>query len=77
VEAVYGVHNWPELPVGQFAIQSGPMMAAFEIFEIEIKGRGAHYHHAASCGRSDTSRKVRRSKAVVSVTQIHKWRLAE
>lgn len=42
VEAIYGMHNWPELPVGQFAIQSGPMMAAFDIFEIEIKGRGAH-----------------------------------
>jgi len=42
VEALYGIHNWPELPVGQFAIQSGPMMAAFDIFEIEIKGRGAH-----------------------------------
>ena len=27
---------------GQFAIQPGPMMAAFDIFEIEIKGRGAH-----------------------------------
>ena len=42
VEAVYGMHNWPGLPVGQFAIQSGPMMAAFDIFELKIKGRGAH-----------------------------------
>jgi amidohydrolase len=42
VEAVFGMHNWPGLPVGQFAIQPGPMMAAFDIFEIEIKGRGAH-----------------------------------
>jgi amidohydrolase len=42
IEAVYGMHNWPELPEGQFAIQPGPMMAAFDIFEIEIKGRGAH-----------------------------------
>jgi amidohydrolase len=42
IEAVYGMHNWPELPAGQFAIQPGPMMAAFDIFEIEIKGRGAH-----------------------------------
>ena len=42
VEAVFGMHNWPELPEGQFAIQPGPMMAAFDIFEIEIKGRGAH-----------------------------------
>ena len=42
VDAVFGMHNWPGLPVGQFAIQPGPMMAAFDIFEIEIKGRGAH-----------------------------------
>jgi amidohydrolase len=42
IEAVYGMHNWPELPEGQFAVQPGPMMAAFDIFEIEIKGRGAH-----------------------------------
>jgi len=41
VEAVYGMHNGPGLPAGQFAIQPGPMMAAFDIFEIEIKGRGA------------------------------------
>src|SRR3954447_12622871 len=42
VEAVYGMHNWPELPVGEFAVRSGPMMAAFDIFEITVKGRGAH-----------------------------------
>lgn len=42
VEALYGMHNWPELPVGQFAIRPGPMMAAFDIFEITIRGRGAH-----------------------------------
>jgi amidohydrolase len=42
VEALFGMHNWPELPVGQFAIRPGPMMAAFDIFEITIKGRGGH-----------------------------------
>jgi amidohydrolase len=42
VEAVFGMHNWPELPVGRFAIQPGAMMAAFDIFEITIKGRGGH-----------------------------------
>ena len=42
VEAVYGMHNWPGLPAGQFAIRPGPMMAAFDIFEITITGRGAH-----------------------------------
>ena len=34
--------HWPELPSGQFAVQPGPMMAAFDIFEIVVKGRGAH-----------------------------------
>ncbi len=42
VDAVFGMHNWPELPAGRFAIQSGPMMAAFDVFEITIKGRGGH-----------------------------------
>src|SRR3954470_22378926 len=42
VEAVYGMHNWPGLPVGQFAIRPGPMMAAYDIFEITVQGRGAH-----------------------------------
>jgi len=42
VEAVYGMHNWPGLEAGQFAIRSGPMMAAFDIFEIAVTGRGAH-----------------------------------
>ncbi|MGD9614555.1 MAG: M20 aminoacylase family protein [Alphaproteobacteria bacterium] len=42
VEALYGMHNWPGLPVGQFAIRPGPMMAAYDIFEINVQGRGAH-----------------------------------
>jgi len=40
--AIYGMHNWPGLPAGQFAIRPGPMMAAFDIFEIAVHGRGAH-----------------------------------
>jgi amidohydrolase len=42
VEAVYGMHNWPGLPAGQFAIRPGPMMAAYDIFDITVQGRGAH-----------------------------------
>jgi amidohydrolase len=37
-DAVYAMHNWPSLPAGQFAVNSGPMMAAFDTFEIEIVG---------------------------------------
>lgn len=42
VQAVYGMHNWPGLPVGRFAIRPGPMMAASDVFEIVLTGKGAH-----------------------------------
>jgi len=42
VEAVYGMHNWPGMPVGWFGVRPGPMMAAFDIFEIVVDGHGAH-----------------------------------
>jgi amidohydrolase len=41
-ESVYGMHNWPGMPVGQFGVRPGPMMASFDIFEIELTGRGSH-----------------------------------
>jgi metal-dependent amidase/aminoacylase/carboxypeptidase family protein len=43
-----GMHNWPEPPIGRFAIQLGPMMAAFDILQMTInlqmtiKGCGGH-----------------------------------
>src|SRR5215510_7534515 len=42
VEAVFGMHNWPGIPVGQFAVRPGPFMAAFDVFEIKIDGSGTH-----------------------------------
>lgn len=42
MQAVYGMHNWPGLPVGQFAISPGPVMAAFDTFRIVIHGKGCH-----------------------------------
>jgi amidohydrolase len=42
VEAVYGLHNMPGMPVGTVALRSGPAMAAFDIFEIVVTGKGAH-----------------------------------
>ena len=42
VEAVYGMHNIPGIPVGHFAVKPGPMMAAFDIFDITVIGRGGH-----------------------------------
>jgi len=41
-EAVYGMHNWPGLPLGEFAVSHGAMMAAFDMFEITVQGRGTH-----------------------------------
>ena len=42
IQEVYGMHNWPGLPVGEFAIRSGPFFAAADLFEIELEGRGGH-----------------------------------
>lgn len=42
MEAVFGMHNWPGLPVGSFGVISGPMMASSNEFEVIVKGKGAH-----------------------------------
>ena len=39
---VYGMHNLPGLPVGQFAICPGPIMAATDEYKITVKGHGGH-----------------------------------
>lgn len=42
MQAVFGMHNMPGLPVGQFVVKPGPFMAAFETFDITINGVGGH-----------------------------------
>jgi hippurate hydrolase len=42
IQEVYGMHNMPGLPVGQFAIRPGPFFAAADQFEIEVEGKGGH-----------------------------------
>ncbi|WP_199508782.1 MULTISPECIES: M20 aminoacylase family protein [unclassified Psychrobacter] len=42
MDAVYGLHNWPGLPVGEIAVNDGPMMASFDTFEITLTGKGTH-----------------------------------
>jgi amidohydrolase len=42
IEQVYGMHNFPGLPVGEFAIRPGPIMAAADRLTIEIEGKGGH-----------------------------------
>ena len=42
IDEVYGMHNMPGIPVGQFAIRRGGIMAAPDKFTVTIKGRGGH-----------------------------------
>jgi len=42
MQRVFGMHNWPGLPAGSFAIMAGPVMAGTDRFEITITGRGGH-----------------------------------
>ena len=42
MDAVFGMHNWPGLGVGQFAIKSGPCFASSNEFTITIRGKGCH-----------------------------------
>ncbi|WP_171096909.1 M20 aminoacylase family protein [Ruegeria sp. HKCCD7255] len=42
IQEVYAMHNVPGLPTGQFAIRSGPLLAAADEFEIQIEGHGGH-----------------------------------
>ncbi|HVE49208.1 MAG TPA: M20 aminoacylase family protein [Casimicrobiaceae bacterium] len=85
MEAVYGLHNWPLKPLGTFATRSGPLMGAYDIFEIVAKGRGAHAAlpylakdpmlfaaHLVNALQTIVARNLHPQDAgVVSVTQIH------
>ncbi|GAB1391418.1 MAG: amidohydrolase [Rubrivivax sp.] len=42
MEAIFGMHNWPGMKVGQFALIAGPMMAGSNEFKVTIHGKGAH-----------------------------------
>ncbi|HET8876421.1 MAG TPA: M20 aminoacylase family protein [Casimicrobiaceae bacterium] len=85
MRAVYGMHNWPRLPAGTFAMRAGPLMGAYDIFEIVATGKGAHaamaYQgkdpmlfaaHAIHALQTIVSRNLHPQDAgVVSVTQVH------
>jgi len=42
IDEVYGMHNYPGMPVGEFAIRKGALMAATDEFHVKITGRGGH-----------------------------------
>ena len=42
IEEIYGLHNQPNMAFGEFYIRKGPFMAAYDVFDIKIIGKGAH-----------------------------------
>ncbi|TAA39616.1 M20 aminoacylase family protein [Pseudoxanthomonas winnipegensis] len=42
VQAVYGLHNFPEVPLGHFAVRTGSMSAFLDNFQITVAGKGTH-----------------------------------
>ena len=42
MDAIFGIHNWPGLAAGQFALRAGPVFASTSEFKVTIRGRGAH-----------------------------------
>ncbi len=85
MEAVYGMHNWPGMPVGQFGMTVGPITAANGKMDITVRGQGCHAampqmgtdaivaaSHIVTAMQTVASRVVDPAEAVVvSVTQIH------
>ena len=85
MRAVYGMHNWPQKPLGHIATRVGPLMGAYDIFEIVVTGKGAHAAmaytgkdpmlfaaHAINALQTIVSRNLHPQDAgVVSVTQVH------
>ncbi|WP_407175864.1 M20 aminoacylase family protein [Bradyrhizobium sp. STM 3562] len=49
IEQVYGMHNGPGIPIGSFAIRSGPIMAATDAIDIRIEGHGGHAARPHKC----------------------------
>lgn len=41
-ESVYGMHNWPGLPLGHFAVHEKEVMASTDSFDVTVQGKGAH-----------------------------------
>jgi hippurate hydrolase len=49
IDQVYGMHNGPGIPVGSFALRSGPIMAATDNVDIRIEGLGGHAARPHKC----------------------------
>jgi hippurate hydrolase len=85
VDEVYGLHNWPDAPLGTLRTISGPCMAHVTNFHLAVHGKGGHASqpqeavdpvlvaaHLVTALQSIVSRNVHYlQRAVVSVTMIH------
>ncbi len=85
VEQVWGMHNWPGMPVGSFGVREGAMMASSDSWEMVVTGRGGHAAMPDTCTdpvvvaaqivtalQGIVSRNLHPVDAgVVSVTQVH------
>ncbi len=85
MDSVFGLHNWPGIPVGEMAVTPGPVMAGTCCFEITVRGIGCHAgmphqgidslvvaSHLVLALQTIVSREIHPCEAaVVSVTQIH------
>lgn len=49
IQEVYGMHNMPGIPLGEFAIRPGAMMAAADQFDITVTGKGGHAAKPQDC----------------------------
>lgn len=84
-DAVFGLHNFPDIPAGHFAVKPGALMASFDVFEIHLTGIASHAAmphlgndaivaaaQLISALQTIVSRSVDPMQAaVVSITQIH------
>ncbi|MBX3639178.1 MAG: amidohydrolase [Nitrosomonas sp.] len=84
-QRVFGMHNFPDFPVGHFAVKTGPMMASFDCFEITFSGQATHAAmphlgddvlvaaaYLVTQLQTIVSRRIDPADpAVISVTQIH------
>jgi hippurate hydrolase len=85
VKGAYGMHNWPSVPVGLFAVIRGAAMASTESFVITLEGKGGHAAmphlardpiiaagHVITAAQTIVSRFVDPIRpAVISITAIH------
>jgi hippurate hydrolase len=83
-DAIFGMHNRPGMPVGEYAISEGPAMAGGAFFDVTVRGKGAHGAHPeagidpviaachiATAAQTIVSRVVNPADpAVISITKI-------